>query len=182
MNHKVFLMIVTTTMFVLSCSSRTDIPTASNKNTNSETERAMANAVNALETAANKAALAANQPTVVLPGKRALVITENANLRKSNDSKSEVIQTIPNATNVEWIEQKGAWFSIRIDGMLGWMHGNTIRLLPQTNQSTATLPSSTYPSSSSDDVMRQIRAECSRQAAAGDQSPLCGDVERNGIR
>ena len=180
MNQKVFLMLVTTTMFVVSCSSRTEIPTASNTNTNREVERAMANAVNALETAANKAALATNP--VVLPGKRALVITENANLRKSSDPKSEVIQTIPNATNVEWIEQKGPWFSIRIDGKLGWMHGNTIRLLPQTNQSTATLPSSTYPSSSSDDVMRQIRTECARQAAAGDQSPLCGDVERNGIR
>lgn len=182
MNQKILsiLTIIVSMLFVLSCSSRTSISTASNTNTNSEVERAAANARNAMETAANKAALAANQAPVVLPGKRALVITENANLRKSADSKGEVIQTIPNGTNVEWVEQRGAWFAIRKDGKLGWMHGNTIRLLPQTTMST--LPSSTSPSSSSDDIMRKIREECSRQAAAGDQSPLCGDVERNGIR
>ena len=174
------LTIVASMLFVLSCSSRTEISTASNTNTNPEVDRLMANARNAVETAANKAAMAANQATVTLPGKRALVITENANLRKSNDSKSEVIQTIANGTNVEWVEQKGAWFSVRNDGKLGWMHGNTIRLLPQTT--TSSMPSSSSPSSSSDDIMRKIRDECARQAAAGDQSPLCGDVERNGIR
>lgn len=174
--------LIVSVLFNLSCSSRTDTLMASNTNSNSEVERAAANARNAIEIAANKAMLAAqnaaNQATVTLPGKRALVISENANLRKSADSRGEVIQTIANGTNVEWVEQKGAWFSIRIDGKLGWMHGNTIRLLPQT---TSTLPSSSSPSSSSDDIMRKIRDECARQAAAGDQSPLCGDVERNGI-
>lgn len=144
-------------------------------------DRAMANARNAIETAANQARIAAdtaaNQASMPLPGKRALVITENANLRKSDDSKSEVIQTIPVGTNIEWVEQRGPWFSVKKDGRFGWMHGNTIRLLPQTTTTTSTYT----PPSSSDDIMRRIREECSRQAAAGDQSPLCGDVERNGI-
>lgn len=186
MKSTIYILFITMSVLCgICCSSKSTSSSASNTNTDSEVDRAMANARNAMETAANKAALAAqnavNPTKVVLPGKRALVITKNANLRKSDDSTSEVVQTIPNGTNVEWVEQRGAWFSIRVDGKLGWMHGNTIRLLPQLTTTTATLPSSTSPSSSSDDVMRQIRNECARQAAAGDQSPLCGDVERNGI-
>ena len=122
--------------------------------------------------------IATNQAATPLPGKRAVIITENANLRRSDNSASEVIQTIPVGTNVEWLVQRGPWFSVKNDGKVGWMHGNTIRLLPQTATTTSTYT----PPSSSDDIMGRIRAECARQAAAGDQSPLCGDVERNGIR
>jgi len=157
--------------FARCSSSSSDIQVANppiNSDTNTETERAAAKARNAVVTVAN-------QVSAPLPGKRAVVIAENANLRKSDNSTSEVVQTISVGTNVEWVEQRGAWFSVKNNGKFGWMHGNTIRLLPQTTTSTYT------PPSSSDDIMRRIREECARQAAAGDQSPLCGDVERNGI-
>lgn len=132
---------------------------------------------NALASKAMDAANAAARKAIEEPfGKRAVVITENANLRKSENNSAEVIQTVPKDTRVEWLEQRGVWFSVKLNGKTGWMHGNTIRLLPQTTMSTYT------PSGSSDDIMKSIRNECSRQAAAGDQSPLCGDVERNGIR
>lgn len=161
------LTIIASMMFIVSCSSRTDTSTASNTNTDSEVERAATNARNAVETAANKAMLAAqnaaNQAAVVLPGKRAMVITENANLRKYADSKGEVIQTIAKGTNVEWVEQKGAWFSIRIDGKLGWMHGNTIRLLPQTPPSA---PTTYTPSSSMDSETSRRYDECVKQRTA----------------
>lgn len=141
-------------------SSSSETRTVTNTNTNIQMDRAVANARNAVETAASQVAIAANQASVGLTGKRAVVINENANLREFDNSTSEVVQTIPLGTNVEWVKQRGAWFSVRIDGKIGWMHGNTIRLLPQTTQSGYT------PPSYSDGVTRRRYEECVRQRTA----------------
>jgi hypothetical protein len=125
-------------------------------NNNSELERIVANARNAVETAANRASIS-------MQGKRAQVISENANLRRANDSASEVVQIIPTGTTVEWLEQRGAWFSVRYNGKSGWMHGNTLRLLPQAGTSSS--PTYTIPSSSDDSTRRRYE-ECVRQRTA----------------
>lgn len=95
--------------------------------------------------------------------KNAVVITENANLRKAGNSSGEVIQTISEGTNIEIIRQQGAWFLVKNNGRSGWMHGNTIRFVDSTTEtedltiagtntdnydlpSTYTSPSSSYSS------------------------------------
>lgn len=132
-------------------------------NTNTQTDRVLANARNAIETAVEQRAIAANQASTGLTGKRAVVITENANLRKADNSTSEVVQTISVGTNVEWIEQRGPWFSVKNNGQVGWMHGNTIRLLPPT---AASKPTIYTPSIPSDEITRRRYEECVRQRTA----------------
>lgn len=78
--------------------------------------------------------------------KTAVVITQNANLRKSNNAGSGVIQTIPEGTNVEIVKQAGAWFLVKNSGQTGWMHGNTIRFVnpPSTYSDLNSSPDSSY--------------------------------------
>jgi Protein of unknown function (DUF4236)/Bacterial SH3 domain len=68
--------------------------------------------------------------------KKAVVITENANLRKAANSNGEVIQTISEGTNIEIVKQQGAWFLVKANNQTGWMHGNTIRLVDAENLSS----------------------------------------------
>ena len=65
--------------------------------------------------------------------KKAVVITENANLRKVANSNGEVIQTISEGTNIEIVKQQGAWFLVKANNQTGWMHGNTIRFVGAEN-------------------------------------------------
>jgi hypothetical protein len=101
-----------------------------------------------------------NSPSFI---KKAIVITKNANLRKSGNSNSEVIQTISEGTNVEVVKQDGAWFLVKNIGQSGWIHGNSIRLITSTTESSK--PSSIYPSYE-DDITRRRYAECVRQREA----------------
>lgn len=71
--------------------------------------------------------------------KKAVVITENANLRKVANSNGEVIQTISEGTNIEIVRQKGAWFLVKADNQTGWMHGNTIRFVEAENLTSNSL-------------------------------------------
>lgn len=86
--------------------------------------------------------------------KKAVVITENANLRKIANSNGEVIQTISEGTNIEVVKQQGAWFLVKADNQTGWMHGNTIRFveaenLTSNNLTTDDTYTNSYNSSSS---------------------------------
>lgn len=71
--------------------------------------------------------------------KKAVVITENANLRKAANSNGEIVQTISEGTNIEIVKQQGAWFLVKADGQTGWMHGNTIRFVDVENLTTNNL-------------------------------------------
>lgn len=81
--------------------------------------------------------------------KKAVVISENANLRKSANQNSEVVQTVAEGRNVDVIQQQGAWFLVSYGGQVGWMHGNTIRLIEADSiKITETSPTSNYDSPS----------------------------------
>ncbi|MBX7172773.1 MAG: SH3 domain-containing protein [Pyrinomonadaceae bacterium] len=64
--------------------------------------------------------------------RQAVIISQNANLRKSNSANGEIIQTIAEGTNVEVVKQQGAWFLVKNIDKSGWLHGNTIRLIDST--------------------------------------------------
>jgi len=68
-------------------------------------------------------------------GKSATVINENANLRETANSNGEVIQILPENAEVEVVRQKGAWFYVRASGKTGWLHGNTIKIIPVKSKS-----------------------------------------------
>jgi uncharacterized protein YgiM (DUF1202 family) len=84
--------------------------------------------------------------------KAATVIAENAELRKTANSKSEVVKSLQQGSSVEVIRQKGAWFYVSAAGgggeSKGWMYGNTIRLdsgSSSSSSSEVTNSSPTYP-------------------------------------
>ena len=59
----------------------------------------------------------------------ATVISLHANLRAEDNSKSAVLEVVPQDTSVEVIKQQGAWFLVKTDtNQQGWLHGNTIKL------------------------------------------------------
>jgi hypothetical protein len=60
-------------------------------------------------------------------GRTATVISENANLRESPFQAGEVKQEIDVGTNIKVLDQKGAWYVVRIGDLVGWMHGNAFR-------------------------------------------------------
>ena len=82
--------------------------------------------------------------------KSAVVISGNADLRQTANSNGEVIQSVPEDTQIEVIRQKGAWFFVRASGQTGWMHGNTIRFANahSSEPSTGTVDSSPPTNSS----------------------------------
>jgi hypothetical protein len=92
------------------------------------------------------------KPTKSSSAKKAVVITENANLRKVANSNSEILQTISEGISVEIIKQQGAWFLVKADGQTGWIHGNTIRLVEAedviSNELTTDVDGNSYNSSS----------------------------------
>ncbi|REJ78754.1 MAG: hypothetical protein DWQ47_04730 [Acidobacteria bacterium] len=58
----------------------------------------------------------------------AVVITENANLRRYPSNSSEVLEVLPRGFSVTVRQQKGQWFAVVIGNRIsGWVHGNTIR-------------------------------------------------------
>jgi hypothetical protein len=60
----------------------------------------------------------------------AVVIAENANLRGIPNSSGKVVTTIPRNLDVEIITQKGPWFLVQTPELVGWLHGDTIKLGP----------------------------------------------------
>lgn len=64
----------------------------------------------------------------------AVVISENANLRGTPTERGKIVDTVPELTFLEIIKRKGVWFLVQSDEYVGWIHGNTIRLL---NDSTS---------------------------------------------
>lgn len=81
---------------------------------------------------------------------------------------------------VEVLKQDGPWFFVRRFDKTGWTHGDNLKLgVPPPRPPS---PSRSDVPTQSDDVMRKIYEECARQQREyGDRSPLCDDVERNGI-
>lgn len=107
---------------------------------------------------------------------RAVVISENVNLRKLGSSTSEIIQTIPQGTNLEVVKQQNAWFLVKSDGKSGWVHGNTIRLMDSTQNYSdlSSRPGSGYKRTTPDydpNAPLMPRHE-------GDIEPLYNEVQR----
>lgn len=69
-------------------------------------------------------------PSTGLP--KAVVIKENANLRKTPGQNGKVVNKVTKLAIVEIIKQNGAWFLVKYAKATGWMHGNTIRLYTDT--------------------------------------------------
>jgi hypothetical protein len=57
----------------------------------------------------------------------ATVISERANLRETPVQASKVKQEVAVGTSIKVLDRKGAWYVVRIDDSVGWMHGNTFR-------------------------------------------------------
>lgn len=60
-------------------------------------------------------------------GRTATVITERANLRESPSQEGVVKQEIAIGSPIKVLDQKGAWYVVRIGDLVGWLHGNTFR-------------------------------------------------------
>jgi hypothetical protein len=60
-------------------------------------------------------------------GRTATVSSERANLRETPAQASEVKQEVAVGTSIKVLDRKGAWYVVRIDDSVGWMHGNTFR-------------------------------------------------------
>jgi hypothetical protein len=61
-------------------------------------------------------------------GRTATVISERANLRETPSQIGEVKQEVAVGSTVKILDQKGAWYVVRIGDSVGWMHGNTFRI------------------------------------------------------
>ena len=68
----------------------------------------------------------------------AIVISQHANLRSSDNASATVIRTVPQDTSIEVIKQQGAWFYVKTETETGWMHGNTLKL--QSFEAVTTAP------------------------------------------
>jgi len=60
-------------------------------------------------------------------GRTATVISERANLRDTPSQTGEVKQEVAVGTSIKVLDRKGAWYVVRIEDSVGWMHGNTFR-------------------------------------------------------
>ncbi len=69
--------------------------------------------------------------TEISSNKKATIISENANLRKTPEMSSEILEVVPKGEEIAVIKQKGAWFQIQYNEQTGWLHGNTFRLHEQ---------------------------------------------------
>lgn len=75
----------------------------------------------------------------------AVVISEHANLRDSDNGDASVIGQIARDSSVEVIKQQGGWFYVKSDtGLQGWMHGNTLRLERYETSKPSKNPSPVY--------------------------------------
>lgn len=60
-------------------------------------------------------------------GRTASVISERANLRDTPSQTGEVKQEVAVGASIRVLDRKGAWYVVRIEDSVGWMHGNTFR-------------------------------------------------------
>lgn len=70
----------------------------------------------------------------------ATVTSENANLRETPSQTGRVKQEVPMGSEIKVLDNKGAWYVVRIADAVGWMHGNTFRF---TSSSVSDQESST---------------------------------------
>ena len=75
----------------------------------------------------------------------ATVISETANLRETPSQNGRVKQEVPTGTEIKVLDNKGAWYVVRIADAVGWMHGNTFRF---TNSSLSETQSEPEPQAS----------------------------------
>ena len=80
-------------------------------------------------------------------GRTATVISERANLRDTPSQTGEVKQEVAVGTSIKVLDRKGAWYVVRIEDSVGWMHGNTFRFGggSSVEQSAPTLDTSPSP-------------------------------------
>jgi hypothetical protein len=85
--------------------------------------------------------------------KSATVIMTPAEIHQTAKSDGEVIHLLTEGANIKVLKQKGAWFLIQFGQVKGWVHGNDIRFIDDSQPvNTVTLPetySSSLPSYSS---------------------------------
>lgn len=62
-------------------------------------------------------------------GQDATVNSDNATVRGTPTVVGRVIDTIPRNTKVEIIQQKGNWYLVQTDEVVGWVYGDALRLL-----------------------------------------------------
>ena len=62
-------------------------------------------------------------------GQPAIVLPENANLRGTPKVTGTVVQTLPHDAKVQIIKKDGPWFLVHSEEFVGWIHGNTIRIM-----------------------------------------------------
>lgn len=60
-------------------------------------------------------------------GRTAIVISERATLRDTPSQIGEIKQEVAVGTSIKVLDRKGAWYIVRVEDSVGWMHGNTFR-------------------------------------------------------
>ena len=73
----------------------------------------------------------------------ATVIAEKANLRGTPTENGKVTDKLGRDTQVEVIKQNGGWFLVQTDENVGWIHGNTIKLVGSPDISSTSIPAAT---------------------------------------
>lgn len=68
--------------------------------------------------------------------RNATVISLRSNLRDMPSDIGDVKQEISVGSEIKVLDNKGAWFVVRIGDAVGWMHGNTFRFDDSTPQET----------------------------------------------
>lgn len=58
----------------------------------------------------------------------AVIITDSAILRGTPSEQGKSIQVVRNNDQIEVLAQRGAWFLVQTTDLVGWLHGNNIRL------------------------------------------------------
>jgi uncharacterized protein YgiM (DUF1202 family) len=60
-------------------------------------------------------------------GRTAVIVSSSANLREAPSQSGEVKQEVAMGSAITVLDQKGAWYVVRIADSVGWMHGNAFR-------------------------------------------------------
>jgi hypothetical protein len=77
------------------------------------------------------------------------VISEKANLRGTPAQEGKIVSEVLQGEVFEVIRQKGSWFLVQTTEFVGWLHGNTIKLLkPSDRPATAARAIRSYGASS----------------------------------
>ena len=100
-----------------------------------------------------------------------LVTSTRANLRETPSATGQVKQEVPVGSEIKVLDNKGAWYVVRIADSVGWMNGNTFRFADSsTAPETPTLSTPRAPADRSGSAVPSTPARARAQAQPSSSS------------